>query len=275
MDNEQTVQQLDSFSSYPLLDPQRSEISKTDLPNEFTEQAQINLKNLDMVLVKGGTFMMGAADTDSLAKEHEKPQHSVTLNSFYIGKYPVTQEQFYKVMDYNPSHFHTDNNNPLAPVEMVGWFEACEFCRRLNKLTGKMYRLPTEAEWEYAAKGGHLTKEPYFNYAGSDILGDLAWYRVNQTGKTRPVGRQNPNQLGLYDMSGNVFEWCQDWYSETYYKDREKPATNPIGPKNGEYRVLRGGCWCYYDNYCRVTHRDFGNPNDLYDIIGFRVAMQL
>ncbi len=185
--------------------------------------------NFDIVFVKGGTFQMGSEEND--AYDSEKPVHEVTLSDYYIGKYPVTQELFSSVMDKNPSYFKGDK----LPVERVSWNVANEFINKLNKETGKNYRLPTEAEWEFAARGGN--KSGNFKYAGTDNLEEVGWYSQNSKDKTHPVGEKSPNELGICDMSGNVWEWCNDRFGG--YDGR--PQTNPQCPETGSYRVTRGG----------------------------------
>ena len=173
------------------------------------------LQNLikNMVYVEGGTFMMGAtSEQGSDAYDREKPAHQVTLSSFSIGKYEVTQEEWEAVMGSNPSYF----KGKKLPVEKVSWDNCQKFIRKLNKLTGKQFRLPTEAEWEYASRGGSMSRG--YKYAGGNDLGSVAWYDGNSDNKTHEVGKKQPNELGLYDMSGNVWEWCQDWYWDWYGK---------------------------------------------------------
>ena len=198
---------------------------------------------------------MGATEEQrtSAQRDKEYPTHQVTLSDFYIGKYEVTQEQWEIVMGNNPSWFKGANN----PVENVLWDDCLEFIEKLNQLTGLKFRLPTEAEWEYAARGGNKSKG--YKYSGSNTIGDVAWYYDNayNVGSsssnygTHPVGTKAPNELGLYDMSGNVHEWCSDWFG-SYSSSAQ---TNPTGPTSGSYRVLRGGSWSYRANYCRVSDR--------------------
>lgn len=198
-----------------------------------------------MIKVKGGTFMMGATEQNDNADEDEKPAHQVTLNDYYIGEYEVTQELWRSVMGYNPSHFKGNN----LPVEQVSWNECREFVKRLNKITGKQFRLPTEAEWEYAARGG--CKSQGYVYSGSNNIADVAWYSQNSGKITHKVGSAKPNELGIYDMTGNVWEWCNDWYG----KYRSGSQTNPQGPSSGSYRILRGGGWDGSASFCGVSKR--------------------
>ncbi len=217
-----------------------------------------------MVFVEGGTFQIGAtSEQGSDADTNEKPVHSVTLSHFYMGKYEVTQGQWKAVMGSNPSNFTGDDN---LPVERVSWKDVQEFIQKLNALTGKTYRLPTEAEWEYAARGGK--KSQGYKYAGSNTINKVAWYEKNSGYKTHPVGQKQPNELGLYDMSGNVSEWCQDWYGS--YSSFAQ--TNPTGPTSGSYRVLRGGSWGSDAGDCRVAYRNNLNPSIRNNHYGFRLV---
>lgn len=229
----------------------------------------IEIPEIEMVLVEGGTFTMGATpEQGSDAYDNEKPAHKVTLDSFYIGKFPVTQRLWKAVMGSNPSDFKGDN----LPVESVNWDDVQEFLRKLNSNTGKNYRLPTEAEWEYAARGGN--KSQGYKYAGSNDLELVAWYSGNSGGHIHDVGTRFPNELCIYDMSGNVFEWCQDWYSGSYY--RNSPQSNPKGTDSELYRVCRGGGWCINVCYCRVSYRHNyspGDPKNRLNFLGFRLAL--
>jgi formylglycine-generating enzyme required for sulfatase activity len=215
-----------------------------------------------MVFVKGGTFKMG--DTFGIGNREERPVHQVTLGNFYIGKYEVTQSQWKLIMGDNPSHYKDCDK---CPVERVSWNEVQIFLTKLNMLTGKNYRLPTEAEWEYAAKGGELSQG--FRYAGGNNINFVSWYSGNSQGKTQPVGTMNPNELGIYDMSGNVYEWCSDWFD--YYT--ESPKTNPEGPEQGEFKIVKGGSWYGYIGGSRISCRASDDPGNKRSYIGFRVAM--
>ena len=216
----------------------------------------------NMVYVEGGTFTMGATpEQGSDADGDEKPTHQVTLKGFYICKYEVTQAEWKAVMGTNPSKFKGDN----LPVESVTWFDCQEFIRKLNELTGKNFRLPTEAEWEYAARGGRRSYGA--KYAGDNDIDKVAWHKGNSNNTTHPVGTKRANELGLYDMSGNVWEWCQDWYG-SYSSSAQ---TNPTGPGSGDDRVLRGGGWDCIAWGCRLSYR--GNfPVSWNDDFGLRLA---
>ena len=217
-----------------------------------------------MVDVEGGTFMMGATSEQDDPNDREKPVHIVSLSSYSIGQTEVTQALWSAVMGTNPSGF---TGNMQNPVESVSWDDCQEFINRLNAMTGMTFRLPTEAEWEYAARGGN--KSQGFKYAGSNIIDDVCWYTENSGDTTHPVATKSPNELGLYDMSGNVFEWCQDW-SDSYSSEAQ---TNPTGPSTGTYRVARGGRYSRTPWYCRVAYRVFYNPTSKSDGTGLRLAM--
>ncbi len=219
----------------------------------------------NMVYVEGGTFTMGAtSEQGSDAYNNEKPAHSVTLSNYYIGKYEVTQAEWKAVMGSNPSYFEGSDN---LPVEQVSWNDCQTFITKLNTLTGKNFRLPTEAEWEYAARGG--SKRQGYKYAGSDNLDDVAWYTINSGSTTHAVGTKQPNELGLYDMSGNVYEWCSDWFGS--YSSSSQ--TNPTGASSGSNRVRRGGCWILNAWDCRVSYRVYNSPDSWSSLLGLRLAL--
>jgi formylglycine-generating enzyme required for sulfatase activity len=206
--------------------------------NQFTEKLP---NQVEMVSLPAGQFLMG-----SFERDNEKPQHQVKVNSFAIGKYPVTQAQYQAVMGNNPSYFE---NNPQNPVENVSWNDAQAFCQKLSQITGKTYRLPTEAEWEYACRAGTTTR--YYFGDDDNQLGDYAWYDKNSGGKTHPVGQKQPNAWGLYDMSGNVWEWCKD-------------------------NCLRGGSWYSIPTSCRSAFRSYLSRHDIRrSYSGFRLVCQL
>ena len=229
-----------------------------------------------MIYVEGGTFQMGSTNGGS----SEQPIHTVTVSSFFIGKYEVTQKEWQEVMGYNPSYSEGDNR----PVEKVSWYDAVEFCNKLSEKEGLTpaytingnnvscnwtangYRLPTEAEWEYAARGGNKSRN--YKYSGSDNIDDVAWYDANSDGRSHDVGTIAPNELGIYDMSGNVWEWCWDWYGSY----SSSPSSNPRGPNSGSSRVDRGGSWSYYDGSCRVAYRNYRSPGDSLIVLGLRLV---
>ncbi|MDP3113667.1 MAG: bifunctional serine/threonine-protein kinase/formylglycine-generating enzyme family protein [Candidatus Cloacimonadaceae bacterium] len=253
--------------------------------NTISTPNQMQTQTKNMIYVEGGTFNMGATDVES----NERPVHQVTLASFYIGKHEVTQKEWLAVMGSNPSYFKGEN----LPVAQVRWFDAIDYCNKRSINEGLTacysvdgsnkpndwrrgtivcdwnangYRLPTEAEWEYAARGGNKSKG--YEYAGSNDIGSVAWYGGNSGGKTHPVGSKAPNELGIYDMSGNVWEWCWDWYAGDYYA--KSPASDPRGAGSVEYRVLRGGSWYYGEYNCRVANRNNSNPDNGYHNKGLR-----
>ncbi len=233
---------------------------------DFTETVKgVSMK---MVYVKGGTFRMGAtSEQGSDYDSDERPVHEVTLSDYYIGKFEVTQGLWWAVMGSNSSYFKYGDN---YPVESMSWNEIQTFLRKLNQLTGKKYALPTEAQWEYAARGGNESRG-YYKYSGSNNVSIVAWYDGNSGNSTHPVGQKQPNELGLYDMSGNVWEWCSDWYGSDYYSN--SPSADPAGPETGSGRVLRGGCWYNSARYCRVSVRDYYYPSYRYGYYGFRVVL--
>ncbi len=223
----------------------------------------------DLVQVKGGTFMMGCTDEkDKDCDDNEKPPHQVSVSDFYIGKTEVTQKQWREVMGTNPSNFKNCDN---CPVENVSWEDIQTFLQKMNSQTkGRKYRLPTEAEWEFAARGGNYSKG--FKYSGSNNIDDVAWYRSNSKSKTYPVGQKKANELGLYDMSGNVYEWCSDWYDSYKDSDRNTIQNNPTGAEKGTFRVFRGGSWYPNPQYCRVSGRFNDAPTYRDSNVGFRVV---
>ena len=224
----------------------------------------VNGVTFKMICVQGGTFTMGCtSEQGSDCDNKEEPSHSVTLGDFYMGETEVTQALWKAVMGNNPSNFNGDDR----PVESVSWNDCQKFIRKLNQLTGKTFRLPTEAEWEYAARGGN--KSQHYKYAGSNTLGNVAWYTDNSGNSTHPVKGKQANELGLYDMSGNVWEWCSDWYGS----NNSSSQTNPQGPSSGSNRVLRGGSWYRSAGYCRVSRRFSNGPGYRHDHYGFRLSL--
>lgn len=219
---------------------------------------------IELVKVKGGCYKMG--DTFGEGNSDEKPVHEVCVNDFFIGKYLVTQADWKAVMGTSPSHFSGDR----LPVESVSWNDTQEFITNLNLLTGKRYRLPTEAEWEYAARSGGKN-QAWAGTSDAARLREYAWYKDNSGGKTHVVGKKKPNGLGLFDMSGNVWEWVQDRYESNWYV--ESPRKNPQGPKSGSYRVQRGGSWFNSAENIRVSHRYWREPTDRDARLGFRLVL--
>ena len=239
------------------------------LPSEPEDASYINgilrVKGVEypMVYVSGGSFDMGATSEQGCdAFGSEKPVHRVTLSSYSIGKYEVTQELWEAVMGSNPSYF----KGSKRPVEQVSWKDCKKFIRKLNKLTGASFRLPTEAEWEFAARGGNSSRG--YKYSGSNTLDEVARYKDNSGSETHDVGTRSPNELGLYDMSGNVYEWCNDCYGS--YSSSSQ--TDPKGASSGSRRVYRGGSWSFDASYCRVSHRDYYYPDYRSNRIGLRLC---
>ncbi|MGM9831012.1 MAG: formylglycine-generating enzyme family protein [Paludibacteraceae bacterium] len=217
-----------------------------------------------MIQVEGGTFTMGAtSEQGNDAYGDEKPTHRVTLSDYYIGETEVTQALWKAVMGSNPSYYKGDN----LPVEQVSWEDCQTFIQKLNSLTGLRFAFPTEAQWEYAARGGKKSKG--YKYAGSNSIGQVAWYKDNSNSKTHAVATKQPNELGLYDMSGNVYEWCQDWYGS--YSSAAQ--TNPTGASSGSSRVNRGGGFYYDARYCRVSYRYGDAPTYRSGYLGLRLVL--
>ncbi|MDY5451435.1 MAG: SUMF1/EgtB/PvdO family nonheme iron enzyme [Alloprevotella sp.] len=230
--------------------------------NEFPGKVYtVNGVSFKMIAVKGGTFQMG---NDDGYYEWEYPVHQVTLSDYYIGETEVSQELWSAVMGCNPSNF---TGNMQRPVETVSWNDCQTFISRLNQLTGETFRLPTEAQWEYAARGGNKSKG--YTYSGSNAIDDVAWYNYNSDRMTHPVKTKSPNELGIYDMSGNVWEWCSDWFG-AHSSDAQ---TDPTGPATGSYRVVRGGSWTSdCATGCRVADRGGFTPAITGGGLGLRLA---
>ena len=229
-------------------------------PRNYT----VNGVTFKMIAIEGGTFTMGSAEGCPGAEKDELPAHKVTVDSYFLAETEVTQELWTAVMGSNPSGYTDD---PQLPVESVTWDDCQNFIGKLNALTGASFRLPTEAEWEYAARGGKRAKNHL--YSGSDTLSTVGWYKENAGERPHKVKQLAPNELGLYDMSGNIWEWCNDWYTD-YSADE---ANNPQGPQEGKTRVVRGGCWLMDAAICRPADRSSGAPRGCGCIVGLRLAM--
>ena len=240
---------------------------------DFTETAWgINMK---MIWVEGGDFLMGCTSEQGNCESNEQNVRRVTVDGFYIGMLEVTQSQWEKVVGTSISQqrnktdpdFSLRGVGPDYPMYYVSWDEAMEFCRLLSNKTGRTYTLPTEAQWEYAARGGN--KNEGAKYAGSNMIDAVAWYTDNSGSSTHIVGSKRANALGIYDMSGNVWEWCKDWYASSYVS---YDTNNPVGPSSGSNRAFRGGSWNYYASDCRVAYRSYNSPGDRDYDLGFRVV---
>ena len=261
---------LGNKSYYVKAKRQNLESESSNTANIFihaSDVTKVTVNGVDIFMVKvsGGTFQMGAtSEQGSDAYSNEKPVHQVTLSDYYIGETEVTQELWRAVMGSNPSYFNTSNQ---LPVERVSWTDCQTFITKLNQLTGKQFRLPTEAEWEYAARGGN--KSNGYKYSGSNDIGVVAWYDENKGWMTHNVRTKAPNELGIYDMSGNVWEQCQDWYG-SYSSSAQ---TNPTGPSSGSRRVFRGGCWEDGARICRVSFRSDNLGADTHFSVGLRLAL--
>ena len=225
---------------------------------------------MKLVLIHAGSFAM-SSPKEEVERQRDETLHEVTISkSYYLGVHEVTQAQYEKVMGNNPSNFKGAKN----PVEMVSWGESVSFCNKLSELpeekaAGREYRLPTEAEWEYACRAGSTTSYSFGDTA--ELLGEFAWFKESAGNETHPVGEKKPNRWGLYDMHGNVFEWCQDWHAAY----PSGAANDPQGPNGGTGRVLRGGSWRYAAAICRsAVHAPFG-PSERTDFVGFRLALSL
>lgn len=226
--------------------------------------------SFDMIFVEGGEFKMGALGNDQDADSDEKPSHAVRISSFYMGKFLVTQDVWEIVSKYNPSRF----KGHKRPTENISWNDIVKnFLPHLSHRTNRNYRLPTEAEWEFAARGGLLSEG--YKFAGSDKLKEVGWYADNSDMKTQEVGGKYANELGLYDMSGNVWEWCEDYWHDNY-KGAPKDGSAWIGlSKQGYYRVNRGGGYLYIPKHCRVTYRNCSGLTNRSDYLGFRLVFSL
>ena len=243
------------------------------LANEKSIKLIVNGVEFKMIPVHGGTFTMGATSEQGIyAYGWESPTHSVTLSDYYIGETEVTQALWEAVMGKSVTQIANGNGWKTCgvggnyPMYDVNWDDCQKFIRRLNQLTGRTFRLPTEAEWEYAARGGNKSRG--YKYSGSNYIDEVAWYEANSEHITHMVKTKKPNELGIYDMSGNVWEWCQDWYGD-YTSNAQ---INPKGPNNGSCRVNRGGDMIYTEQ-CRVACRNYSCPDVREDFIGFRLVL--
>ena len=236
---------------------------KEELATYENEVLRVGNVSYRMKYVSGGTFTMGATSEMTDPSPFEKPTHQVTLSSYYIGETEVTQALWEAVMGSNPSRFKGDN----LPVEKVSWHDCQTFISRLNSLTGKRFRLPTEAEWEFAARGGNQSR--HTQYSGSSRIDDVAWYEDNSGYKTHPVKTKQPNELGIYDMAGNVQEWCQDWHG--FYSNYAQ--TNPTGASSGSGRVFRGGRFSSIPRGCRSSFRVGERPGYSDNFLGLRLVL--
>jgi len=269
----------------PILNAQSANASSKVKENSLAAFSG-TLQNI--ISIEGGSFSMGCESDQQICDEDEKPAHRIKLDAFSLGKYEVSIAEFEtfllatgyqtdaaKGLDFfNGVHklngdAFTTQEKKVYPICLVSYFDAKAYCDWLKKETGLPFRLPTEAEWEYAARGGAKSKNTIF--AGGATLQDVGWYKENSNCEIQASGAKKPNELGLYDMSGNVWEWCSDRYMETYYKISEKE--NPQGPLSGTYRVFRGGCWDCEEKTCSVTYRGRNTPDFRSFIVGFRVAM--
>lgn len=251
-------------------------LSAQDIPAEKKKKKKKEEKNLNlpvvskdlldsisanMVWVTGGRFVMG----NDGGEADERPAYEVVVDGFAISRYMVTQRQWEAIMGSNPSEFKGCDQ---CPVDRVSWNDVQRFIKILNELTGKKYNLPTEAEWEYAAKGGKESKA--YRYSGGNDIDEVAWYAGNSSTRPHPVGEKKPNELGIYDMSGGMWEWCQDWYNKNYYELNE--SNNPVGPETGSGRVRRGGSWFTQAVNCKTSTRNNVKQDYMDDSGGFRLV---
>lgn len=235
--------------------------------NRDTLTFTVNGESFNMIRVNGGSYNMGATSEcdQGEAKWWEKPVHRVTLDNYYIGETEVTQALWEAIMGSNPSQNRVGRN---YPVNCVSWDDCVEFCQVLSQKTGKRFRLPTEAEWEFAARGGN--KSNHYKYSGSNYLHEVAWCLDNSDSISHPVKTKKPNELGIYDMTGNAWEWCSDYWCENY---SDYSQYNPQGPSTGEYRVHRGGGWLNLPKSCRISYRYYAKQGRRNDYRGLRLAM--
>ena len=259
------------LASLYLMSCQKIAVAEKTCKIEYTDSTAVFTVNgcvFTMVLVEGGTFEMGASEEQGATDpdENEYPVHLVNLSSYYICQTEVTQDLWFNVMGSSPARIFGDKT---LPVDCVKWDMCQEFIYALNQMLDFKVeiRMPTEAEWEFAARGG--TKTKHYMYSGSNDLDEVAWYASNSGGSTHPVGKKKPNELGIYDMSGNLWEWCSDWLR--HYPSTEQ--TNPTGEAEGTHRVMRGGSWTYGRNFCRVSRRNYTSNVIGVSNCGLRLAM--
>jgi len=250
--------------------------------NERNITFKVNGATFEMIFVEGGSFVMGCTSEQSSCFGDEKPAHTVELSPYYIGKHQVTQKLWYAVtgfsINFQKNFLKIELLNGEGcdyPMYYINYGECVEFCSKLNKLLAKQipkgykFSLPTEAQWEYAARGGNKSKG--YEYSGSSNIDDVAWYEDNCNRKTHKVGAKIENELGIFDMSGNIQEWCKDWYNDLYYLNT--PSANPKGPDSGSCRVLRGGSWYCKQQHCRVAFRHCTSPSNRSCDVGLRVVL--
>jgi len=262
----------------PVMSPESSTGTDAARPQGTTtaREKTIDLGNgvrMELVLIPPGDFYMGSPADKKYTSGNQGPVRRIRITkSFYMGKFEVTQGQYNAVMGRNPNRFSGRD----LPVETVSWLEARQFCEKLSAERGGWFRLPTEAEWEYACRAGSETTYCYGNDPDCTELGEYAWYARNSEKKSHSVGQKRPNQFGLYDMHGNVWEWCSDYYTSTY---QNLPSIDPQSPSSGQYRVMRGGSWHWYAWGCWSATRVSGKPDDLYNEyggpVGFRIVLDL
>ncbi len=256
-----------SFLAYGIFGSDRkdSEAEKSDKSKKGSSIPESGLSksvgDIEFVFIQGGSFMMGAREGEG--NNDEIPQRRVEVNQFWMSKFEITQKQYEEITGINPSVY----KNIKYPVVRVNWFEAKKFCDKFGRKYNLQARLPYEAEWEYACRAGTVSK----NYWGDEFDGRYAWYDLNSGYKFRPVGQKRPNAFSIFDLIGNVEEWCEDFYDDKYF--RYGPVNNPHGPDSGEYRVLRGGSWISDSDDLRSSSRKAADPKNRDDTIGFRLVV--